>query len=233
MGMQQIMLAERISAVVGDPLYTEIMLDSPSFYWRHKELSGAVMTNEVGTAGAYISGPILNQPAIYTGGPVCVRTSGSSFGQSTVALPAANSISIVCVTKPTSVTGFKMLINRDNNGTRMWQWRANGTSMEWVKIVGGVATVAASSVFAINTACIVGVTVSAAGSVKLYKNGVQVGSTGSIAAANYGGTADPIQIAYAAGAGTFNDAYFSESAVFCGQELSAARMLAYATAAGF
>lgn len=215
-------------------LYGLILSLSPTFYFRHAESSGIVMANQVGTNGDYTPGTPLNQAAIYTGGPTSflADTTGHYGSSNSGTFPASTSISLMTIVKFNSLSGTRSIISRDQGGAgRSFQWRMNGSVMEWVKIVGGVTVTTSSSSPVVSTAAHVGVTVSTGGAVKLYKNGIEVGSA-TIAAANYGGTADVLQIGFFSGASAANS-YFSESAIWCGTELSAANMLACATAAGF
>lgn len=212
-----------------------ILAQSPVAYWRHAEASGTVMVDGSGNArdGAYFGSPIP-QSAIYTGGPTCmVSTSSAQFGWYTPALPSLTALTLVTICKPNSVAGIHALPSRDNNsGDRCFQWRMNGTSMEWVKIRGGVSTSTRTGVFAASTACMAAVTVSSSGTVTMYKNGVQLGAAFSIATADYGGAGDALTVGYSSGAAASMNGYNSETALFA-TDLSAATLLSFATAAGF
>lgn len=216
----------------GGSLSTLILADSPIRYWRHAEPSGAVMDNQVGTDGIYVSSPSLAQPAIYAGGPTCFLADSSRYGEDVAALPTASNITVMCVMKPNAVTGIRGIISRDKGSARFWQWRMNGTAMEWVKIVGGVAVVAEAGVFTAGVACLIAVTITSGGAVKFYKDGVEIHSD-TIAGADYGMSGDEVQIGYMQGGGGASaDAYFSESCIF-NTVISGARMAQYAAAAGF
>lgn len=218
----------------GGTLYDEIMADSPALYYRHAEASGSTMVAEVGTNGSYISSPPLGQTPLYTGGPTCFLASSSRYGEVGFdSFPMAlTAFSIVTVAKFNNLTGFRGIISRDTGGgDRKWQWRMNGTQMEFVKIVGGVQTAVQAAALTQGISYIIGLTVSAAGQVKFYVNGANI-FTGSVSAANYGSSSTEIEIGYmTGGGGATADAYFSESAIFS-TVLSADRMTAYATASG-
>lgn len=217
----------------GNALSALILSLSPTYYFRHSEPSGAIMVNQVGANGNYQGSPALAQPPIYTGGPSCMLSTTLKYGETAGGIfPASTSISIMTIVKFNTLSGTRSIISRDLGGAaRSWQWRTNVAAMEWIKIVGGVTTTTAAAIFVAGTAAHVAVTVSTTGTVKLYKNGIQV-ATAVIAAANYGGTNDVLQVGTFAGA-TGADAYFSESAAWCDTELTAGNILACATAAGF
>lgn len=214
-------------------LRTEILADSPAFYFRHADLSGTVATNEVGIAGTY-SNVLLNQSPIYTGGPPSAQFNGTvqftTIPAST--LTSAPELSLVTVIKPTSTAGFGLIVCRDDGaGDRFWQWRANGTSLEWVKIVGGVEVVTAVGVLTADVACIIHTTIASDGSVAMYRDGVLVHSA-TIAAADYGDSDDVIAVGYTNGGAVGLNAYVSEVAGFA-HVLSPSRVLAHAEAAEF
>lgn len=212
-----------------------ILAESPFAYWRHAESSGGTMVDASpnARAGTYAGTPVP-QAAIYSGGPTCMLAGSSTQNGNwtVVGTPVFNAITICTVFKPNSVTGIRSLICRDDGGTRKFQWRMNGTSMEWVKIVGGVTTSTRTGVFSVGVASMIAVTVSSSGTVTMYQNGVQLGATFSIAAADYGGAFATFQVGYAPGITTAADGYFSESALW-NTDLSAATLLSFATAAGF
>lgn len=217
-------------------LYSEIIADSPVHYWRNAEASGSVMVDEITTDGSYISTVSLGNPAIYPGpsAPTCAGgnfTSGR-FGTSSVTPPALNAMTLVSVVKLTGTSGTQPTGPQrdDNAGGRKYQFRSNGTSLEFVKIVSGVATITQTGVFTAGAACIIAITIDSSGNYVMYKNGASI-KTGAIAAANYGGAGDQWQIGYSTGMGAALNGYTCENAVFA-TALSGARMAAYATAAG-
>lgn len=210
-----------------------ILADSPAFYYRMAETTGSAAVNETGGASGTYTSVTLNQAPIYTGGPVSARLNG---GTANMAIPAsvltsAPELTLMCVLKPQSVTGVQSIITRDPSSPRYWQWRLNGTALEWVKIVGGIATVTAAGTVALNTAAILHVVVNAAGQVSLYKNGALVNSA-TTAPANYGSASVPIRVGYDSGPAAGLNAFISEPAGFAAA-LSAARVLAHAQAGGF
>jgi len=218
----------------GSSLYTEIMADSPIHYWRNAEASGAVMVDEITTDGAYQGAVSLGNTAIYTGGPTCASnfsTTGPRGGYSTVTPGAINAMTLVSVVQFNSTSGVQPVgPNRDQGSTRMYQFRSNGTSLEFIKIVGSVESVSQAGVFTAGVTAIVAITVDSSGNYVMYKNGASI-KTGSIAAANYGGSGDNWEIGYCTSMAAAMNGYTCENAVF-NTALSGARMAAYATAAG-
>lgn len=231
---QQMMISYGASGGGGGTLYDEIMADSPSLYYRHAEASGSTMAAEVGPNGSYISSPPLGQAALYSGGPTCMLAASSAYGQVDFGeFPGSlTAFSIVTVAKFNDLTGFRGIISRDvGGGSRQWQWRMQNTDMQFVKIAGGVESLSHSSALTEDVVHIIGLTVSAGGEVKFYVDGANI-FTGSVDPANYGSASSEIQIGYMTGGGGASaNAYFSESALFS-SVISAARMAAYATAAG-
>lgn len=218
-------------------LYDEIMADSPAYYFRHAEPSGTTMENEVGADGTYAgSGITLGSAALYPGGPTSVRlpsSGGSGYGQKTGGtLPALTAMTLMCVVQFTTLSGLRGLISNDNGSSpRTWQWRMNGGTMEFVKIVGGVSVPSFATGFSTGVSYMLHVTITSGGAITFYVDGVSA-HTASMAAADYGSVAEIIQIGFAsAGVGLAN-AFFSESAIFA-SALSGTRVAAHAAAAGF
>ena len=233
---QQIMLGTPTStSSSGGTLHDLILADSPALYYRHAEASGSTMIAEAGPNGSYISSPPLAQAALYSGGPTCMLASSGRYGRVNFGSfgSSLTAFSIVTVAKFNDLTGFRGIISRDPSGvSRQWQWRTNGTAMEFVKIVGGVEALSQAAALTQGVAHIIGLTVSAGGEVKFYVDGANI-FTGSVAATNYGSASSEIEIGYMTGGGGASaNAYFSESALFS-SVLSGSRMAAYATAAGF
>jgi hypothetical protein len=224
----------RYGASAGSTLNALIMADSPSRYFRHAEASGAVMVNEVGANGSYVASPSLAQPALYTGGGTSFLAASSKYGNWTGTFPAATSLTLVTIAKFNAITGFRGLLSRDaggGGGTRSWQWRTNGSSLEFVKIVGTVQTVSIAAGLTTGVSYLLAVTVSTTGTVKLFRNGTLL-TTASVTAVDYNAGGN-LEIGFCTGGGGISaNAFFSESAFFSGQELSEARMAAYAAAAG-
>lgn len=217
-------------------LYDEIMADSPEWYVRLNETSGTNANNETGGAdGAYGAGVVLNQPAIYTGGSVCSifeKTSGTDYVEMGNSFPfSTGDVTFMTVIKPTTVGGVQSIISKDEGtGSRSFQWRMNGTSLEWVKIIGGVETITKTGVFTANVACMLHVTITSGGSIAFFKNGVSI-HTGSSGATSYA-TSNSLRIGFATGPGASMDGYIADCAGF-GSVLSSARIAAHAAAAGF
>lgn len=186
----------------------------PVFWWRHAEASGTTMVAQMGTDGTYSASMDLAQPALYPSGPTCMLAVSNRRGTYGGTIPALNALSIVCIVEFNAVTGFRGLLCNDNGANRKWQMRLNGTAFEFVKIVGGVATVAAAGAVTTATVYQLIVTVSVTGVVKLYRNGTLLTTSAALGAANYGG-GGTIEIGYMSGGGGASaNAYFSESNVY-------------------
>lgn len=216
-----------------------IIADSPLYYFRHAEPSGSTMVNigsnvGDGTYATASSGPTLGNAALYTGGPTCVYTATSAYGARTAApLPTLNELTIVTICRFPTLSGVRGLVSADNNsGTgRRWQFRTNGTSLEFVKIPTSVQTKTYAAALATNTVYMLSVTVNSAGTVTLYVNST-ASTTSSFGVINYGGFNSVIEVGrITGGAGAYANAYFSESCIF-NTALSGARIAQYAAAAG-
>lgn len=222
----------------GGSLYSEIMANSPAYYFRHAEPSGTTMVNEVGADGTYTGGTVtLASPAIYTGGPTSVRipsSGGLGFGEKkSGTLPSLTEMTLMTIVQFTSLAGgLRGLINCDSGSApRQWQWRMNGATMEFVKVAGGVEAPSFATGFSTGVPYMLHITITTGGAITFYVNGV-VAHTASMAAANYGSVAENIQIGFAAAGVGLANAFFSESAIFP-SALSGAQITAMKTAGGF
>lgn len=235
---QQFVLGQQEVSPPGS-LYGEIMADSPAYYFRHAEASGTTMENEVGADGVYAgSGVTLGSTALYTGGPTSVRIPAvglTGYGQKTGGtLPSLTEMTLMTVVRFTSLSSvFRGIFSCDDGfSSRMWQWRMSGGTMQFVKIVGGVSTQGFATGFTTGTPYMAHVTITSTGAITFYVNGVSV-HTASVAAANYGGISDFLEVGYmTGGSGALANAFFSETALFP-TALSGARVAAHAAAAGF
>lgn len=222
----------------GPTLNSLILADSPGYYFPHAETVGTVMENAVGADGAYVlTGFTLGSPALYTGGPTSVRlpsSGGSGAGRKTGGTaPALNEITVFGIIKfDSALSGRKGLICYDNGTSlRKWQLRTNGTSLEWVKIEGGVVVKTYAAGFVNGNVYMIATTIDSAGNFKFNINGVNV-YTSTIATTNYGGASEYIEIGRCDGdSGVTANSFFSESAIF-DYALSDARLGQYAAAAG-
>lgn len=215
----------------GGSFFDEVMARNPLFWWRHNEASGSVMTAEVGVAGTYLGNPGLGQSAIYTGGGTCIRPTPSGWGDYAGILPTLNELSIITIIKFTALTGFRGMVGSDDGGLRHWQHRMNGTDYEFIKIAGGVATVAAGTSLSTGVTYLLGCSVSAAGIVKLYNGASLLVTSSGVGVANYGGNSH-IEIGYmGGGGGALADAFMSESLIF-DTELSGTDFSVLTAAAG-
>ncbi|KRD71458.1 LamG-like jellyroll fold domain-containing protein [Lysobacter sp. Root96] len=216
-------------------LYSEVIADSPALYFRHADVSGTTASNEVGTSGTYSAGIALNQTALYSGGPVCALFTGGT--QATIipasTLTTAANLTLMYILQPTSVSGYQMLLCRDNlSEPRYFQSRMNGASLEFVKIVDGTSTISEPDVFAADVACMIHIVINGgAGTIKFYKNGTEILST-SLDATNYGDASQDLRFGYNSGGAAGYNGYASEVAAFA-SALSSARCLVHAQKGGF
>jgi hypothetical protein len=225
------------AAAGGLSLFAEVMADSPFMYLRLGEASGTNADNEVGaTDGTYSGSYSLANAALYSGGPTSMAITANT-GRCTwpgTSVPALNQMTIGCIVRPNAVTGIRQLISRDiDAGTRFWQYRTNGANLEFVKITGGVQTVSVAHGMSATTAYILHARVTSGGSVSLFKNGALL-TTGSVTAANYGGSAATNIVI--GNRSTNNEGQTSDRFSECfviATAISDARILAQAHAGGF
>lgn len=231
-------IQKRPAAATGTGLFDLIMADITSagggIYLRLNETSGTVADDQASTTNGTYNGVVLNNSAIYPGGPVCMRTDSSgdycSFPGESV--PTLNSMTLGLVVKPAAISGLRFLISRDSDsGGRYWQWRMNGNNFDFIKLVTSTQTVSVAHGMSAGTAYLVMATISSGGSVKLFRNGTKL-TTGSISAANYGGSAArKVMVGNRESASEATDNYYSEAFVIA-TELSESRVADYATASG-
>lgn len=219
---------------------------SPIAYYRHAEASPTkTMVATTGSVGNYNGAVgIVPQTAIYTGGPTCMLGGGEDTDRTwgnveTVAMPALSNLTLVWVSKFIALPAAyaPVGINADHLGERRYQCRTTSAGdIEFVRInnfVGPTETVGFGSGAVIaSTAAIYALTVSGGGSVKLFKNGSQFGTTQTITPANFGGAFANLTIGFSSGIADYSNAYFSEDALFA-SVLPDARILKMAQLAGF
>lgn len=202
--MSMLIDAYRFGGASGVSFYSLVMAEGPVNYWRNAEASGTVMVDEVAASGDYNGSVSLGNAALYPG-PGALTTAGGNFsggtwGQSSSFPASLTSMTLITIIRPTDLTGVRLLgVQRDQDvGGRKYQWRSNGAAMEFVKIVGGVATISEASMLAINTTYLLAFEVDASGNYAMYRNGVSV-KTGTMAGTDYGGAGDVYRIGFAAG----------------------------------
>lgn len=151
----------------------------------HGEAGGSVAVNEgTGPDGSYSAPVLLGQPALYAGGPTSVRidSGGRVVFPADSIPPMTTGVSMGTVVRISGATGFRPLVVRDDagvgGGSRHWNFRLNGAGLEFTKITGSVewgdrphGMVAGDTAF---LGCSYEVST---GLVRLYKNGVQLGSS--------------------------------------------------------
>lgn len=180
----------------GTTLAEMVLADIATFggvYLRLGEASGTAAENEAGTPeGSYLNTPSLGNAALYTGGPTSMRTTASNQAASfpVAGIPATmEQMTLGVIVKPAALTGLRHLVNRDSDagGGRRWQFRLNGSSVQFVKIPGTPQTITATHGMSVGQAHLLMVTVTAGGTVKLFGNGVSLGSGSVTPVTNYGG----------------------------------------------
>lgn len=230
-------IVKPVSGGGGGALYDLIIADTPAYYFRHAEPSGTVMENEVGSDGVYTGGAVtLGSPALYPGGPTSVRipaVAGIGYGQKTGGtLPSMTAMSLMTIVSFTTFASLHGLVNCDNGASdRQWQWRMSGTTMQFVKIVGGVEVPSFATGFTTGVPYMLHITISAAGAITFYVDGVSV-HTASMAPTNYGSVSEFIQIGFASAGVGLLEGFLSESAIFA-YDLTGAQVAAHAAAGGF
>jgi hypothetical protein len=162
----------------------EVLADSPLAYYRLGDASGTTMTDSSGNGrhGTYFNSPTLGATGLLLGdSDTAVELSGSLQYMSVPDDNAYDGLSAFTITariKLTSVTGVRMIVSRDDSttgGGRSFQFRMNGNKLEFVKIAGGVVTVAGGT--SLSTGVEYSVAARFDGSTaKVYVDGVQDGT---------------------------------------------------------
>ncbi len=226
----------------GGSLRDEIMADNPLFYLRLGEASGTVAENETSaTEGGYFGTSSLGNSPLYTGGPTSYGPADASARAYFPggALGGFTSMTLGVIVKLAALTDSRYLITRDRSsvigsGNRYWQWYVNGANVTFTKIGGSVQaySVAHGGITA-GVPVMVHVRVTAAGAVTHFVNGSPLG-TGAVSLLDYGNNGNA-EVAVgnrgAANDGRIGDR-FSE-AFLIASDISDARILAHAVAAGF
>lgn len=237
--IQQLLSSFNAAAPATGSLFDLIMADGAThggIYMRLDETSGTAADDQLSANnGTYQNTPSLGNAALYPSGPLCVHTTASNQRvlyantQMPASMPA---FTIGVVYRPTALSGVRQIFSRDvDSGGRYWQWRMNGTNMEFYRTKGSiVGTVLASGMTAGNTYLITA-SISATGTCKLFRSGVLLGS-GALGAEDYGGTTGAnLTVGNRGISNEATDNYYSEAFLIFG-ELSEARIDQYAAAAG-
>lgn len=165
-----------------------IIASAPVWFCRHNESSGTTAVNEMGAGdGTYTGTPVFGAAAIYTGGATCWDTNSASH----VVLPASllpdptDEFSLGILLKRKDNSGLQALIDRDpESGARWWQWRFDTTTMQFIKITGGVTISDVIGAATTGDVVLMIVTVNT-GQARQYKNGALEVTT-TVSAADYG-----------------------------------------------
>lgn len=227
-------------------LYDAIIADSPYWYLRLNDASGTTAAGSVSSRnGTYTAfGVSLGQAALYPAGPTSVLVNGSGAGVdvANANMPSNYSVfSFACVYQRVgSSTGTRQILTHGNGGStgdQAWQFRVNSSSLEFVKVTGGVAVyTTGASIEAGADPVLLGVDVAVDGSnrrLTVYVNGSSVYTT-TFSPANFNAGTNGVGIGRFFG-GSFSSETnhrFSEVAFF-DHAIGAARHAAYAAAGGF
>lgn len=241
-------LGRRYATPQLDPqsLNEAILQQSPVIYFRHAEPSTTKTVAVTAGPPSQYNGliGIVPKPAIYSGGPTCLLAGGEDLDRTWLnsidlwpALTLTN-ITLVTVAKFNSLPGgyAPIGLNSDHSERRQYQWRVTSAgAIEFVRIAefsGPTETIDWPDAVVAGVAAIFHLTITAAGSVKLWKNGVQFGATKSITAANFGTGGSYPTVGFSSGIAAHADAYFSENALIA-SVVPDAGILKMAQLAGF
>ena len=227
--------------LLGASLHTEIMADISvygGYYWPLGEPSGTVMVNDgPGADGIYTGTVTHGRPALYSGGgsSTLLGAGGAGYGDSVIlanAGPALSSMSVGCVVKMNSVSGFRPFICLDDSlGQRSFSLLSDGANVSFFKATGGTGLHPTSgSPLSTGAPLVVIATYSATGTLEIYVNGVNYLTTAP-GAVTFSGVSIPFDIGRSIVFGSFLDGDMSDAFVIAG-ELSSARIAAYQAATG-
>lgn len=214
-----------------------VLADSPFGYWTHNETSGATSADTTGTYPATWSGTYMRNASPLIASGKAVSLGGAGYALASLGSYAPAAITLESVISISTTGTYKMILARDNGSAnpRMFQFRVTDSQalelIWWTVSSGPHFATSASGVVSSGIPCHVAATY-AAGSAFVYKNGVQVASGSSANAALQTGT---LSLAL----GVLNDALDLKFAGTLDEQaayptaLSAARILAHATAGGF
>jgi hypothetical protein len=165
---------------------TAVLADTPLAFYRMNEASGGTMTDSSGNGhdGAYSGTFTLGSTGLVKDGATAVAfsTAQGQVGWGSWMYTTAETIE--CWIKTTQTSGYQGLINRDDGSQRSYQFRINGTTLEFITINGGAGVVVASKVTA-------GITDGAAhhvvatydaSNIKMYVDGSLVNTTAAVGA---------------------------------------------------
>lgn len=162
---------------------SEVLSDTPLFYFRLGESSGTTMVDSSGNGnnGTYGGAPTLGSTGLLVGDSDTAVTWNGTSQSASRASTAASTFTAEVLIKPSNVTGTHVLLSRQDvaAGTGAWTLRLEGTTLKFYYWNGGgtlQTAVSASTVFAVATIYHVAVVFTASSNVFLYVNGTQVGT---------------------------------------------------------
>lgn len=181
----------------------------PAIYGRHNEPSGTTLTDYSGNShnGAYSgTGITLGVAGLIPSEPTDTAATYSSGGVGTVAyaswLDASTAVSLYAVIQTTAATNCAILDRDDGSSLRVWQFRLNNGTLEFIKIggTGGVVTSSSPlSTYKDGVTHHVGATYDGT-NIRLYVDGVKVQTTSAVG--NLGTAAKSLNVGV--NAGSFN-----------------------------
>lgn len=193
---QQLLMAMGAAGSSGTgPLAPEVLADSPYLYMQLGEASGTNAEN-IGTAspdGTYSGSFSLGNTQLYGSGPTSLAVTSTTGRVSWpgTSVPAMTAMTLGVVYRADAISGTRQLISRDTDLggglLRYWQWYLTGTDIAFTKIKSGVETVSVAHGMSADTDYILHVTITAGGSVKLFRDGTLL-TTGAVSGTDYGGS---------------------------------------------
>lgn len=219
----------------------EVLADSPLVWPRQGDPSGSTMTDSSGNVrhGTYPSVPTLAVAGLVAGDADTAANFNGSTNYGSIAdaawMDVAN-ITVEAIIKPDVVNVIKSIIDRDQNGaSRIFQFRVSNTAklqMVYWTTTGGPFTVSGATSLVAGTAYHVAAVYDGA-TLKLYLNGAQDASVAQAGSLQVGTALLAVgRNSSAVGGAAWFDGVIDEPAMY-GTALSAARIDAHATAAGY
>lgn len=174
-----------------------ILSHGPLVYFRLGEASGTTARNDgTGPDGAYAGLYTLGNPALRVGGGTSYSPTANNARAAflSASIPSLSSgLTLGVVGRSASIGGIQPLINRSDagvgGGTAVWQFRLNGSNLQFEKNVGGYQQVEAAHGLAGGDIFLAMFTYDqSTGAARLYMDGSQIGTTATFATGvNWGG----------------------------------------------
>lgn len=210
---------------------SEVLADAPRAYWRLGDASGTTMTDSSGNArhGTYFGSPTLGTVGLLTGdGDTAITFDGiDDFGHLADAtwMDTGSALTVEAWIK-TTATSIRQIISRDDgSGSRSFQFRTNGASLEFVKIASGTVVSTISTTINDGVRHHVVATYDGA-NIRLYKDGTLVQTTAATGSLD---SDDVLRVGHRGTGSEFFSGVIDEVAYY-GTALSLARIQAHYTA---